>query len=144
MGVERISEIVKQEIFYQRPETVGTAQVLNVDPDEIEPDLFCVTLSFDGTLDEDESPFIYSVPTGLISEGQIVEVVIRKPRWPSIPPECRVAIRPFDKFIYGKFYSEDERTFYKMFNVNRMDSETCPRFFKKFLTKGRQDINENF
>jgi len=120
------------EIFYERPESVGTIRVLLVLDDDRYPGFDEAILDFGQDAPKDDGLSIKHIPKGWIKENQIAEVRIRRSRSLREPLSCLVSLRPYNRVIYGKPLFWDEAELDNVFSYNLKDSETSANFFKKF------------
>ena len=137
MGIERALEVFKEEIFFKRPESVGTIRVEDIFGDPTHEGFQMAILKFAGHWAEDGSVFMRNIPKDFIKKDQIVEVWVRKNRLPQYPKVVLVSVRPFEKEFYGKYFDKDEVFLNEIFFHNKKDSFSSPRFFKRFLTTSK-------
>ncbi len=132
-------EEVEERVKWEKPVSVGTAQVGHVLDSSPEHDMvFLDLVSLERDLTGQEHLF---VPSGKIKKGQIVEVIVQRkrykrygtPRW--WPPNCRLAIRPYDPRTYGKITPEDQINLASM--LTYVDNEKNPfnsrALYRRFL-----------
>lgn len=137
MQVRELLRGTVEAITWEKPASVGTARVITVlRPwhDEVFLDI--------GSGDELTRGGQIFVPTGLFKKGEVVEVIVKKARFQSVPdrrlgllPVCQIAIRPFHKSTFGKITVEDEKKLAPIFAhpQNRTDPLWDRAFYRKFL-----------
>lgn len=144
--VRSISEL-KDKILWLRSESVGTAQVSHVEPGFRYSMVFLDLKPIESDITGQQHVFVpRNIPIG---KGRIVEVLVRKPRYPftgakfnpfeielkrpgGIPENCCVAIRLFDP---KRFREIDEKSFQSMYDYpdNHLHRFFDGAFFRRFL-----------
>jgi hypothetical protein len=109
-------------------------RVLDAFPDrKYFPGFDMVVLDFGKLKETDNSPAVYRVPTGLLKEDAIAEIIVRRAKITTDPMYFLVAVRPFDRQTYGKPFKWAEADFGNMFGYNMKDSDHSRMFYKKFI-----------
>lgn len=128
-----------EALWFKRPETVGTMRVLDAFPDrKFFPGYDMVILDFGKLKDFDESPAIYRVKKGLIKPESVVEVIIKRSRVDTNPKAVLVAVRLFDKEVYGKDFGMRDLATAQMFGYNMKYSTLSKMFFDRFVEDKRR------
>lgn len=121
-----------ENLLFKPPESVGTIRLHDVHRDKDcveEKDKALMDMGTDPW--SEKNPWMNWLPPGVFKNDQIVEVIVRKHRL-GTNCGCLVAIRPFVKGIYGKFFV-DEDYINDIFSFNYKTPEASPKFFNRFL-----------
>ncbi len=151
---EGITEQLTERITWLPARSVGTARVSTILRPRSETDMVFINLRNDresaADLTADEFVFI---PHGILQVGHTAEIIVKQRRLPDmfqlrhhLPPDCLVALRPFDPKTYGKITIEDERALRPIFfyfdETNRKNGFNSRAFFIRFFGANVQRITK--
>lgn len=121
-----------ENILFEPPESVGTIRLHWVYKDTdsvVQKDKAMMDMGYEAW--GEKSPYVSHLPAGIFKNQQIVEVIVRKRRT-GISNGVLVAIRPFVKETYGRFFGPGDYI-NDIFSFNLKTPDTSPKFFQKFL-----------
>ena len=138
-GLEDLVEGVKDELRWQKPESVGTSRVRTVVHSSGEHDMVFIDC---GGKDVTKNESVFT-PRDQLHKGDIVEVIIQRKRGarrPFLFPPCRVAVRRLAAETYGKVTEEDRKALEWMLQYpdNGKNAFFNRAFYRKFFTGARK------
>lgn len=122
---------VTENLLFKPPESVGTIRLHSVCRDEDRAGGKYKALMDLGTGSwTEKNLWIGWLPPGVFKNNQIVEVIVRKHKLGEASG-CLVAIRPFVKEVYGKFFGYEDYV-NDVFSFNYKTPKMSPEFFRRF------------
>lgn len=132
-------EYIRDQLLWSQPKSVGLALVTGIS--HYKDDIVFINC---GGKDLTKETSVMT-PSGLVREGDTVEVIIQEKRQIRKPynfPDCRVAIRIYDRTTYGSVTIEDrvklEAILRDKDNIKNAFNDRA--FYRKFFSKAKERL----